>query len=395
MKNVLDHLTSCESGKSCPMAHCSSSRQIIAHWKHCNCQQCPVCIPLKQPDHDNLVVPLQKASKEDLIKKINCLFGQLPINWHNPMGEELDLENEDNDSLIRKASMLSDLKSGSNRFKWVAQNSDKRVKVERIPLQNATNEDLIKQILHLLGQFDRTIKTKQLDSAIDSLKCKYCNTCKDDELIRIIVRLEDKLIGNQETARIMMANISNRIQGVEMSPTIKRKKPGCSIPTIVGQQSTTRSTTTMVAQESAWCIDLFMRNLPHIRDMIFLQMDSATIKKCKKVCQNWATYLKTESFIKSWKAIHIWFATPLGHAQDYIGCTCTLKYARIIACCSCASKSHYMNTQGHCCKFCRNCKLSNCSHRYGNFVTSHSLQCRVGSKGDLGQCDGSCRSVMD
>ena len=51
MKNVLNHMTSCQAGKSCPVPHCSSSRQIIAHWKHCNRQDCPVCLPLKQSDH--------------------------------------------------------------------------------------------------------------------------------------------------------------------------------------------------------------------------------------------------------------------------------------------------------------------------------------------------------
>jgi len=47
----LNHMTTCQAGKTCTMAHCSSSRQIIAHWKHCNRQDCPVCLPLKQADN--------------------------------------------------------------------------------------------------------------------------------------------------------------------------------------------------------------------------------------------------------------------------------------------------------------------------------------------------------
>ena len=43
-------MTSCQSGKSCPVPHCSSSRQIIMHWKSCTRNDCPVCQPLKQPD---------------------------------------------------------------------------------------------------------------------------------------------------------------------------------------------------------------------------------------------------------------------------------------------------------------------------------------------------------
>ncbi|XP_033104801.1 uncharacterized protein LOC117107279 [Anneissia japonica] len=47
MKNVLNHMEHCHSGKNCTVTHCSSSRQIISHRKYCTRSDCPVCIPLK------------------------------------------------------------------------------------------------------------------------------------------------------------------------------------------------------------------------------------------------------------------------------------------------------------------------------------------------------------
>ena len=47
IKNVLTHMQSCQSGKLCPLPHCSSSTQIICHWKSCTRNDCPVCQPVK------------------------------------------------------------------------------------------------------------------------------------------------------------------------------------------------------------------------------------------------------------------------------------------------------------------------------------------------------------
>ncbi|KAI5641887.1 KIX domain-containing protein [Phthorimaea operculella] len=48
MKDVLNHMTSCQEGTNCKFAHCASSRQIISHWKNCDKNDCLVCSPLKQ-----------------------------------------------------------------------------------------------------------------------------------------------------------------------------------------------------------------------------------------------------------------------------------------------------------------------------------------------------------
>ncbi|GMT19162.1 hypothetical protein PFISCL1PPCAC_10459, partial [Pristionchus fissidentatus] len=47
MKEVLQHMTTCNNGRQCGYAHCASSRQIIHHWKNCQREDCPVCRPLK------------------------------------------------------------------------------------------------------------------------------------------------------------------------------------------------------------------------------------------------------------------------------------------------------------------------------------------------------------
>ncbi|KAM0736679.1 CREB-binding protein [Formica fusca] len=48
MKNVLNHMTSCQAGNNCTVPHCIISRQIINHLKDCYRSDCPVCLPIKQ-----------------------------------------------------------------------------------------------------------------------------------------------------------------------------------------------------------------------------------------------------------------------------------------------------------------------------------------------------------
>jgi E1A/CREB-binding protein len=74
MKDVLNHMTTCNLGKNCPRTHCSSSRQIINHWKNCNRGDCPVCSPLKQsesnknkagqPGQQNVVAGQQQQNQQ-------------------------------------------------------------------------------------------------------------------------------------------------------------------------------------------------------------------------------------------------------------------------------------------------------------------------------------------
>ncbi|XP_029680125.1 CREB-binding protein-like isoform X4 [Formica exsecta] len=48
MKNVLNHMTSCQAGTNCTVPHCNISRQIINHYKYCIRSDCPVCSPITQ-----------------------------------------------------------------------------------------------------------------------------------------------------------------------------------------------------------------------------------------------------------------------------------------------------------------------------------------------------------
>lgn len=53
IKDVLNHLATCNLGKACPRVHCSSTMQIINHWKNCNRSDCPVCSKCKQFENEN------------------------------------------------------------------------------------------------------------------------------------------------------------------------------------------------------------------------------------------------------------------------------------------------------------------------------------------------------
>ena len=49
IKNVLQHMPSCQLGRSCQEPHCSSNQEIFKHWRVCNNDDCPVCKPYKKP----------------------------------------------------------------------------------------------------------------------------------------------------------------------------------------------------------------------------------------------------------------------------------------------------------------------------------------------------------
>ena len=51
MKNVLNHMTTCQAGKACTVQHCSASRQILTHWKDCERLNCFLCAPQAPRTH--------------------------------------------------------------------------------------------------------------------------------------------------------------------------------------------------------------------------------------------------------------------------------------------------------------------------------------------------------
>ncbi|CAL1684531.1 unnamed protein product [Lasius platythorax] len=70
MKNVLNHMASCQAVNNCTVPHCSMSRQIICHWKHCYQSDCPICMPLREANkkktnsaQDELVALVQRLEQ--------------------------------------------------------------------------------------------------------------------------------------------------------------------------------------------------------------------------------------------------------------------------------------------------------------------------------------------
>lgn len=51
LTNVLHHRKTCNAGKSCQVAHCSSSAVILKHWENCTRNNCIVCLELKFDKH--------------------------------------------------------------------------------------------------------------------------------------------------------------------------------------------------------------------------------------------------------------------------------------------------------------------------------------------------------
>ena len=158
-------------------------------------------------------------------------------------------------------------------------------------------------------------------------------------------------------------------------------------------------------QDRAWSADLFERNLPHIRDMIFLRLDSETIENCRKVCQSWERYLNLECFKRSWRSIHTWYVRRPWTAQNYESCECVFRYAAIFTCCDCSSnkslssdlassrtqtevpfkRARYVLVQSsaqYCCKFCGHCKMGSCGHQGSHMgaILKHKLKVCEGER---------------
>lgn len=80
MRNVVKHITKCQSGKDCKFQHCPSSKEIIKHWKNCNDVECQVCAPLRR--NNNVRKTISNKTNANGISNYHEQFKcEKEINW--------------------------------------------------------------------------------------------------------------------------------------------------------------------------------------------------------------------------------------------------------------------------------------------------------------------------
>ena len=52
--SLLNHLPLFSPFSLSLVPHCASSRQILYHWRNCNQQECPICMPLRNTTRPNV-----------------------------------------------------------------------------------------------------------------------------------------------------------------------------------------------------------------------------------------------------------------------------------------------------------------------------------------------------
>lgn len=83
MVEALRHLSGCNNLVNCTVPHCSSSREIIKHWRQCMFPDCPVCSPLKQAQQAHAVTD----SGANACIASTSIANAVGITQSNPSGE--------------------------------------------------------------------------------------------------------------------------------------------------------------------------------------------------------------------------------------------------------------------------------------------------------------------
>lgn len=75
MKNLIEHMKKCSSGNTCTRPHCSSSRQILSHWRSCANSECPMCGSLRKtvPQYLNRIVQ-NSSLRAELLRRFKWIF---------------------------------------------------------------------------------------------------------------------------------------------------------------------------------------------------------------------------------------------------------------------------------------------------------------------------------